>query len=78
LERASVSVSLSFKLVMERMYSNNESFLPDKVKRNETERTKEESERESEFYKELGNQTVYADRLTWLVFEYQVKVFFLC
>lgn len=33
--RASVSVSLSFKLATERMYSNNESFLPDEVERNE-------------------------------------------
>ena len=59
------------------MYSNNESFLPDKVKRNELEKTRGESGRESESYKEPGNQAVYADRVTWLVFEYQVKAFFL-
>ncbi len=76
-ERASVSVSLSYKLATEWMYSNNESFLPDKVKRNELEKTRGESGRESEYYKEPGNQTVYADRVTWLVFEYQVRVFFL-
>lgn len=40
-ERASVSVSLSSKLVTERMYSNNESFLPDKVKRNGLKKTRE-------------------------------------
>lgn len=71
-ERASVSVSLSYKLATERMYSNNESFLPDKVKRNELEKTRGESGRESEYYKEPC-----ADRLTWLVFEYQVQAFLL-
>lgn len=75
--RASVSVSLSYKLVTERMYSNNESFLPDKVKRNELQRTRGEGGRESEYYKEAGNQTVCADGVTWLVSEYQVQAFFL-
>lgn len=65
-KRASVSVSLSYKLATERMYSNNESFLPDKVKRNEPERTRGESGRESD--EEPGNQTLYADRVT---LEYQ-------
>ncbi len=65
-KRASVSVSLSYKLATERMYSNNESSLPDKVKRNEPERTRGESGRESD--KEPGNQTLHANRET---FEYQ-------
>lgn len=73
--RASVSVSLSFKLATERMYSNNESFLPDEVERNELQRTRGESGRESEFYIESGNQMLYANRVTRLVFEYQVQAF---
>lgn len=73
--RASVSVSLSYKLATERMYSNNESILPDEVKRNELQRTRGESVRESEIYIEPRDQMLYADRVTWLVFEYQVQAF---
>lgn len=46
--RASASVSLPDKLATEGMYSNNEFFLPDRVKRK---RTKGESGREGEFYR---------------------------
>lgn len=75
--RASVSISLSDKLVTERMSSNNESFLPDKVKRNELEKTRAESMRESQCDREPGNQTMYTDSVTWLVCEYQVNALFL-
>lgn len=49
--RASVSVSLSYKLATQRMYSNNESFfLKTMLKGNGLQRTRDESGRESEFY----------------------------
>lgn len=70
--RASVFVSLSDKLATERMCSNNESFLPQEVKK---ERGPEEEV--AECYKEPANQSAGADTVTCLVSEYQMKAFFL-
>lgn len=68
--RASVSVSLSYKLATQRMYSNNESFLlKTMLKGNVLQRTRGESGRESEFYT-VEKPDAYANRVTRFVSEY--------